>query len=460
MTGALGRTWIVAAALAGGIALRPPSLVAAGAGLLLVRRIPAATLAGLVCAGLALGGAAAARHEARPGALATLARRAVECDLRGTVREHLGKRGSLVDVRRAGCGTSALEGGTVATPPLDAPPGAPVRATGRLRPLRDDSFDAAFARMGAEAAFDPDDLYAGPPKSPALALAARIRRGLHAATRALDPAQGALVRGLTIGDTRGLPPDDEEHLRRAGLTHLVAVSGSNVAIVLGALLAAGRRLRAGVRIGVAGAALALFVLVVGPEPSVLRAAAMGAAGLAALVAGTRATPLHVLGVAVVVVLAVRPALLFSAGLQLSVAATAGIVLWAPGAAARIPLPPIVSVPLAVTAAAQAAVVPILVVTFGEVPVAGLPANLLAAPAVPPATILGFVAALVGAVDPGLAALPARLAAPLAGWIVTVGGHLGAPGWATVALPPAAGWAAAALLAGAAARTLGSRPAVV
>jgi len=459
VTGALGRTWIVAAALASGILLRPPALVGTGALLFLVRRMPAATVAALVFSGLALGGAAAHHHEARPGVLAATAAGVPVCDVDGVLREHLGGLGSLVSVRRAECGVVVLEGGTVATPVLQAHPGAPIRARGRLLPLEDDSFDTARRRLGAEAAFAPAAVEAKMPTSPLAAVAARIRTGLRRATSSLGASQAALLRGLTIGDTRDLPAADDEYLRRAGLSHLVAVSGSNVAIVLGALTAAARRVRAAARLALAAGGLALFVLVVGPEPSVLRAAVMGGAGLVALIVGTRAVPLHVLGLAVVVVLALRPALLFSAGLQLSVAATAGIVLWAPRIAARLALPPPVAVALGVTVAAQVAVVPVLVLTFGRVPVAGLPANLLAVPAVAPATVLGFVAALLGALDPRLAAFPARMAGPLAGWIIGVGRHFGAPEWATVGLPPGFGWAAAAALAAAAIRTLRTPPAV-
>ncbi|HVM34410.1 MAG TPA: ComEC/Rec2 family competence protein [Actinomycetota bacterium] len=459
MTGALGRTWIVAAAIASGIVLRPPALVGAGAMLFLLRRAPAATVAALVFTGMALGGAAAQRHEARRGVLAAEAEGVPRCDVDGVLREHLGGLGSLVSVRRAECGGVAIEGGTVAAPPLDAHPGAPIRARGRLVPLEDDSFDTARRRLGAEAAFAPAALEASMPTSPPAALAARIRTGLRRATSPLDATEAALLRGLTIGDTRDLPAADAEYLRRAGLSHLVAVSGSNVAVVLGAVAAAARRLRAAARVALAAGGLALFVLVVGPEPSVLRAAAMGGAGLAAVIVGTRAVPLHVLALAVVTVLALRPALLFSAGLQLSVAATAGIILWAPRITARLALPPPVAVALGVTVAAQVAVVPVLVLTFGGVPVAGLPANLVAAPAVAPATVLGFAAALLGALDPGLAALPARLAAPLAAWIIGVGRHFGAPEWATITLPPAFGWAAAAALAAAALRTLRTSSAV-
>lgn len=456
MTGALGRTWIAAAALTAGIVLRPPGWVAVGALLLFVRRAPAASLAGLICATAALGAGAAARGDVPAGALDALARRASSCTVAGSVREHHGALGTLVSIRNVACGRAAATGGTAVTSRLDADAGATVRLEGRLRPLGDDGFDLLRRRLGAQVVLDVDDVASGRVTSPPLALAARIREGLRAATRRLDEDRAALVRGLTTGDTRGLDEGTEMRLRRAGLTHLVAVSGSNVAIVMGAVLLAARRMRAVARVALAAAGLSLFVLVVGPEPSVLRAAAMGAAALGAMVAGTRAPPLHALGLAVIVVLALRPALAYSAGLQLSVAATAGIILWAKSLARRLPFPEPLAAVFGVTLAAQAAVVPVLVFTFGDVPVAGLPANLLAVPVVPPATVLGFGAALLGAANPVLAEIPARAAAPLAGWILWVGNRFGAPGWATVSLPPVAGWITAAVLSAAVLETLRRR----
>jgi competence protein ComEC len=248
-----------------------------------------------------------------------------------------------------------------------------------------------------------------------------------------------LLRGLTVGDTGDLDAGTVDSLRRSGLSHLVAVSGSNVAIVLAAAAAVGARLGRRLSLGASLAALVVFVAVVGPEPSVLRAALMGALGLFALLYGRRAEPLHALPLALILVLVLRPAMLFSVGLHLSAAATAGIVLWARPIADRVRVlsRPVATI-AAATLAAQAAVAPILAAVFGEFSVVAPIANVLAVPVVPPATILGLSAAALGAIDPALGAIPARLAEPLAGWILAVGERLGSLEWASVTVSRSVG----------------------
>ncbi len=263
-----------------------------------------------------------------------------------------------------------------------------------------------------------------------------------------------MLLGLTIGDTSRMDPVTEGHLRRAGLTHLVAVSGSNVAIVLGSLMFVAAFAGLRTRLAIATVGLILFVLVTGPEPSVLRAAAMGAIGLAALALGERIPTLHALGLALLCVLALRPGLLTSLGLQLSVAATAGIILWARPLSERLSfLPRPVSLGIGATVAAQVAVAPLLAAGFGEVSVAGLPANLLAMPAVAPATILGFAAAMVGPFWADGAGFIARLAGPFVTLILKVGDGFGGTAWATVPVPSIVAAAFGVAVIGAAIGTL-------
>jgi competence protein ComEC len=235
------------------------------------------------------------------------------------------------------------------------------------------------------------------------------------------------------------------------------VSGTNVAIVLGAVVLAAAPLPHKLRVVLCGLGLVLFVLVVGPEPSVLRAAVMGAIGLVALAWGRRAEPLHALGLALLVVLAFRPSLSSSVGLQLSVAATAGIVLWSPSLAHRLRvLPRVVALGLAATVAAQVAVAPLLVGTFGQLSLAGPLANLLAMPAVAPATVLGVGAALIGTVSELGGVAAARVAEPFSAWILFVGNGIGDLSWSAVELPRATAWMAAAPLLVAAAGALHDR----
>lgn len=232
------------------------------------------------------------------------------------------------------------------------------------------------------------------------------------------------------------------------------LSGSNVAIVLGTLLLVFGFLGLRARLTIAALGLVLFVLVTGPEPSVLRAAVMGAIAIAALGLGERVSTQRALGLAVVVVLALRPQLLGSLGLQLSVAATAGIVLWARPIAERLSfLPSPVALGVGATVAAQFAVAPLLAAGFGEVSIAGFPANLLAMPAVAPATVLGFASALAGLASPALARLLARLASPFVAAILWIGDLFGGAPWAMVQVPTAVALVAGMGVAGVAAATL-------
>jgi competence protein ComEC len=145
----------------------------------------------------------------------------------------------------------------------------------------------------------------------------------------------------------------------------------------------------------------------------------------------------------------------SVGLHLSAAATAGIVLWSHPVAARLHrLPRVVSLAFGVTIAAQVAVAPLLVGTFGELSLVGPIANLVAMPAVPFATILGLAAGLMGMLDAGAGAFTARLAEPFVAWIGLVAETFGTPGWAAVSLPGWAGWLGAGIVVVAGARALG------
>ncbi len=413
------------------------ALLALGLAASCARRSPPAALLGLTTCAVALGVlvAGGARSESM---LERVATRFPRCHLDGEVMEHAGGLGTLLEAR-ALCEGHAPSWGVVVTDGEWGAPGSRFSAVGRLSPLSDGGFDSARRRLGAHAAFDGERFGSGPPTAPLHALAARLRDGLRRASSQLDANNGALLRGLAVGDTDDLDASAVDSLRRSGLTHLVAVSGSNVAIVLAAVAAVGVGLGRRLRLVLSLAALVVFVAVVGPEPSVLRAALMGALGLFALLYGRRAEPLHALPLALILVLALRPAMLFSVGLHLSAAATAGIVLWARPIADRLRgLTRPVATIAAATLAAQAAVAPILAVTFGEFSIVAPVANVLAVPVVPPATILGLSAAALGAIDPALGAIPARLADPLAGWVLAVGERLGSLGWASVTVPRAVG----------------------
>jgi competence protein ComEC len=380
------------------------------------------------------------------------------CELTGRLLEHAGGLGSLVSADLVSCDgfSPGRSAGVVVVEPTEIDPGAIVNATGWILPLQEgDPFDEARRRLGAQSAFHIEAIDVREPPRGLHGVAAAVRRGLDRSAHRMDAERAGLLAGLTTGDTTGLGGDTEELLRRAGLSHLVAVSGSNVAIVVGtaALLAAGLALPA--RLTVCALALGLFVLVVGPEPSVLRAAAMGAIGLLALTVGRRTEPLHALGLALVVVLTLRPGLAGSVGLHLSTAATAGIVLFAGPLARRLSrVPRFVALVLGATLAAQFAVAPVLVGTFGELSLVAPLANLLAIPAVAPATVLGLAAAVGGALVPPLGWLCARIAEPFVAWVLAVGRTTGGWSWASIEVPRAWAWPLWALVIAAAFVSLG------
>lgn len=329
-------------------------------------------------------------------------------------------------------------------------PSQRVRAAGLLLPAEGgDLVAAAFAARGP-----PERL--GTPSRMQRA-AGDLRAGLVRAAAVLPAGPRGLLPGLVLGDTSGMDPVLVEQFRTTGLSHLVAVSGANCAIVVGAVVWLLRR--AGVpRVPlavVAALTLAGFVVLARPSPSVLRAAAMGAIALLALATGRSRVALPALAAAVLGLVLLVPSLAWSAGFALSVVATAGIVLAGPALTAalrRRRVPAGVAEALAVSLAASLATAPIIAALSGTVSLVSVPANLLAAPAVPPATVLGVLATLVSPLSEPAASGLAWLAGLPTRWLVLVAEY-GAglpdasqhwPGGATGGLLLAAGLGAAAL----------------
>jgi competence protein ComEC len=252
------------------------------------------------------------------------------------------------------------------------------------------------------------------------------RRVTSALAGEAEAPPGALLLGFLIGDVTRLPERDAEALRRSGLSHFVAVSGSNVALFLAAWWLAGAPLALGPRrravFGLLG--LGVFVVVTRFEPSVVRAALMAGLVLGGRAAGLPMTPWLALGWAVALALLLDPGLVSSVGFSLSVAATGGIVAGAPVWSKR--RPRAVWQVLGATISAQLAVAPLLVWWFGSVPLAAPAANLLAAPLVAVATVLAGVGSLL----PVPGAIPiASMCASLVLWLAHATAGLPAVGGA-------------------------------
>ncbi|MGV3760178.1 MAG: ComEC/Rec2 family competence protein, partial [Actinomycetota bacterium] len=262
------------------------------------------------------------------------------------------------------------------------------------------------------------------------ALANGLRRSLVAGTGSMGSAERSLFTGLVVGDDRQQPLALADDFEGAGLTHLLAVSGQNVAFVLALASPLLRRLRLWPRLVLAIALIGLFAAVTRFEPSVLRASAMAAVALVATTAGRALARMQVLGLALAALLLVDPLLVRSVGFQLSAAATAAIVVLAAPLEGVLPGPRWMRAPLALTTAAQLGVAPILVATFGPLPVASLPANLLAVPAAGLIMAWGLTGGLlagaaVSAGLPGATTLAAVLHLPtrlLLAWVAEVAGR--------------------------------------
>jgi competence protein ComEC len=272
----------------------------------------------------------------------------------------------------------------------DAAAGEAVVVTGRLRAW--DGWIRGDPVAGALEASSLEPL--GPSSDPLFRTGNAIRGRVQAVLRDRGPA-GALLSGFLIGEVGDLPTVDQENLRLAGLSHFVAVSGSNVALFLAALFVAAGPLgwSPGRRAVVGLLGLAVFVVVTRWEPSVVRASFMAALVLLGRVAGIALTAWAALGWAVVFSLLVGPELVDEVGFQLSVAATGGVLVG--GRWARSGDRSVVAQSLGVTLGAQAAVAPLLLWHFGSVPMLAPLTNLVAAPIVTLATALAGVAVVTG-----------------------------------------------------------------
>ncbi|MFE1285188.1 ComEC/Rec2 family competence protein [Streptomyces sp. NPDC058751] len=281
-------------------------------------------------------------------------------------------------------------------------PSTRLRVAARVVPALSDGEDiAAVLRVRGSA---PPEVVAAP--SGPQRFAGRLREGLREATDGLDADARALLPGLVVGDTSRVTPELDDAFKATDLTHLLAVSGGNLVIVLALFIGppglAQRVERRGLasRLGVPlratallGGALTLaFVVVCRPDPSVLRAAACGAISLLAIATGRRRSLIPALAAAVLLLVLYDPWLARSHGFLLSVLATGALLTLAPrwsAALRRRRVPPRVAEALAAAAAAQALCAPVVAVLSARVSLVAVPCNLLAEFAVSPATVLGF-----------------------------------------------------------------------
>ena len=357
-----------------------------------------------------------------------------------------GGGGASADVRLDGRRLAAYARNAAAASLDDRLMGERITVVGRVRPPGDDEARARHRHLAGR--LEIETVTGWRTGDPVTRAANGLRRTLADGATSLPERHRSLLAGVTLGDDRHQPVDMTDAFRAAGLTHLLAVSGQNVAFALVIAAPLLSRLRFGPRLVATLGVLAGFALLTRCEPSVLRATAMASVAAVGTAVGRPASTLRALALGVAGMVLIDPLLVTSLGFRLSVAGAAGIVVGAGRLAAALPGPRWLAAPLSVTLAAQTAVAPLLVAAFGDVPVAAIPANLLAVPVAGPLMVWGLSAGMIAGVVGGPLAtvlhLPSRVllawldgvATSAAGWPL---GHLGPPHLALLAAGAAAVW---------------------
>jgi competence protein ComEC len=386
--------------------------------------------AGIACAALAMGlllgawrGTALALPSG-PGSVAGLIGRG-ELELVGTVVDDPRPRGSSQQVIleevavRVGTGMHATRGRLLATLPY----AVPVQIGSRIAVAADveapaafDGFDypAYLARQGIgglvrvrEARVVGAVSQVGP-----AAIAAGARRWLLGGLNQMVPEpEAALGAGILLGVRSSIAPEIADAFAVAGLTHVVAISGWNIAIVaaiVGTLARPLEQRRGGrwLAPAAAGATIAGYVVLTGASPSVVRAALMAGAMVIARLGGSRAHAASALALAALTMLLAAPSVLWDVGFQLSALATAGLILFAGSIEARMAgWPAWLREPMALTLAAQLTTLPVVVSTFGRLSLVAPAANVVVVPLVPLVMLLCAIAAPLGALASSLNVAP-------------------------------------------------------
>jgi competence protein ComEC len=293
--------------------------------------------------------------------------------------------------------------------------GQPVQFRARItRPMRHDLTVAKLTATG-----EPTLGRAGPVYRAAHA----VRAAFAATARQVLPAdQAAMLPGLVLGDISAVTTMTNREFRAAGLTHLTAVSGANVTIVCGAVLLSSRLVGPRAAVGLAGATLLVFVIVVHPTASVLRAAVMGAIGLVGVLSSRRRQALPALSATVLVLIVAAPQLAVDVGFALSVVATAALVVIAPVWSRRLVAagwPKLLADAVCVACAAQLVTDPLIAGISGRVSVLAAAANLAVEALIAPIRVVGSAAGALCLFWPAGARLLIRFTGPELWWVLHI-----------------------------------------
>ena len=311
---------------------------------------------------------------------------------------------------------------------LSLPLGTRVQVRTRLRPTGPGRTEAAIVpkRAGLTVLGPPSGVLGAVTSiraGLAQAVGAQGAEGTEEGTGVWPPGARTLVPGVALGDDHALPAQVREDMRTVSMTHLTAVSGQHVAIILGLGLTGLGALPRRWRALLGTVMLTLLVILVRPSGSVLRAATMGAVMLLGVVAGRRAASVPALCTGAIVLLLIDPWQSRNYGFALSVVATAGIVIGSKPVAAHLShrLPRWLAAAVALPLVAQAACGPILILLQPSLGAWSVPANLFSEPAAVIATISGLLAALIAPAWPAAAAVIAWPALAACSWMAWVAG---------------------------------------
>ena len=284
-------------------------------------------------------------------------------------------------------------------------PGMSVVVGGGLRPPGDDPYGDYLRRTGVSGTLRARSLETRPAAPGAGNPLERLRREAAAALRrAIPEPEAGLASGIVIGLRDQVDRDLAADFTTVGASHVVAISGWNIAIVAASVAALAGGMARRRRAVLTAVAIVAYVAFAGASASVVRAAAMAGVVLVARETGRAGRAAAALGWAALLLLLVDPHLIGDAGFQLSTLATAGILAWATPLterltrAARGRLPGWLVECLAVSLAAQAATLPVVLLTFGRLAIVSPAVNLVIVPLVAPA-----MAACAVALGGGLAA---------------------------------------------------------
>jgi competence protein ComEC len=301
-------------------------------------------------------------------------------------------------------------------------PGDRVTIEGSIRPRPDSPYGAYLERIAAIGTLTARSMSVEHPPADASHVIEAARQAAASALAAVLPEpEAGLAAGILVGLRDRVDRDLAAAFTTAGVSHVVAISGWNIAIVAAAVAATAGRMRRRRRSVLTMVAIITYVAFAGASASVVRAGAMAGVVLLARESGRAGRAAAALAWAAVLLLVADPGLIRDAGFQLSALATAGLIAWATPLSAWIDrigrghVPGWLAESLGVSLAAQAATLPVVLASFGRLAILSPVVNLAVVPMVAPAMAAGLVAMLGGF-------LVTAGASPI------VGSVLAAPGW--------------------------------